>query len=249
MAEKGPFFAAILTLSNHSPFNLPEPLPFERVRTGDAMEGRFNTMRYADWALGEFFRKAQEEAYFRDTLFVLTGDHGFGSPPSITGMQVERFHVPLLFYAPQLLPESGVRRETVASQVDIGPSVLGLLGLDRPHQGWGRNLFSPALADSGFAVVKPSGGHEEVALIEGDYLLMRTAKEKPRLYRFGLGFPPASEEVDDTVRLQGMNERLQAYVETGLLALRERKLGLPDEGRPPSVAAGGAGTAAAATVQ
>jgi len=228
MAAKGPFFAAILTLTNHSPFDLPTPLPFERIRTGDSFEGRANAMRYADWALGEFFRKARQEEYFANTLFIITADHGFGTAPAITAMQLDRFHVPLLFYAPGLFPQLQGRRSTVASQVDIGPSVFGLLGLQIPHQSWGRNLFSPRLNDPGFAVVKPSGGKEEVALIEGDYLLMRTPKEKPRLYRYSLDFPPHSEQLDDPLRLMAMDRRLKAYVATGLFNLRDRHVGLPE---------------------
>ncbi len=232
MAEKGPFFSSILTLSNHAPFNLPEPLPFERIRTGDAYEGRYNGMRYADWALGEFFRMAQQEDYFNDTLFVITGDHGFGSPPMITPMMLSRFHVPLLFYAPGLLGDHAERRQTVASQVDIGPSVLGLLGMNDPHQGWGRNLFSPTLKDEGFALIKPSGGEEQVALIEGDRLLLVAPKEQPRLYRYNLGFPAASTgdlARDEKEQVREMENRLLAYVETGILALRGRRLGVPDD--------------------
>ena len=231
LAAKGPFFGSILTLSNHAPFNLPEPLPFERIRSDDGYEGRYNGMRYADWALGEFFRMAAKEDYFKNTLFVVTGDHGFGYPPMITPMALGRFHVPLLFYAPGVFGESGRRRQTVVSQVDIGPSVLGLLGMNEPHQGWGRNLFSPTLQDEGFAVIKPSGGEELVALIEGDRLLLVAPNEKPQLYRYDLGFPPADSEdlyKKEKESAKVMEKRLLAYVQTGILSLRARKLGIPD---------------------
>jgi phosphoglycerol transferase MdoB-like AlkP superfamily enzyme len=227
MAGEKPFFGVILTLSNHAPFNLPDPLPFPRIVTGDHLEGRFNGMRYADWALGEFFRQARQEEYFKDTLFVITGDHGFAVPPNVTPMSLARFNVPLLFYAPGQLPPQ--RRDTVASQVDIGPSVTALLGLDDPHQAWGRNLFAPTLHDSGFAVVKPSGNEEVVALIEGDRILVRDPKNPPRLYRYELNSPPSAE--DETVaqpqRLKEMERRLLAFVKTGILTLRNRQLGLP----------------------
>ena len=229
LAEKGPFFGAILTLTNHSPFNLPDPLPFDKIQTGDSFEGRANSMRYADWALGEFFKKARQEKYFANTLFVVTGDHGFGTAPAITGMQLDRFHVPLFFYSPERLLPHGERRSTVASQVDIGPTVLGLIGSNAPHQAWGRNLLAIPPGDQGFAVVKPSGGKEEVALIEGNLLLMRTPKEKPVLYRYSLGFPPISERVDDPQKIKEMDHRLKAYVETGLLNLRERRIGIPKQ--------------------
>jgi phosphoglycerol transferase MdoB-like AlkP superfamily enzyme len=231
LAAKGPFFGAILTLSNHSPFNLPDPLPFARITTGDDMELRLNSMRYADWALGEFFRQAQGEEWFQNTLFVLTGDHGFGTVPPITEMRLDRQHVPLLFYSPALDPAAVGRRRTVASQVDIGPSVLGLLGLELPHQAWGRNLFAPGLKDDGFAVVKPSGGEDMVALIEGDFVLIREPKGNTLLYRCDFGFPPRVELLpkgEAAERRAAMLKQMQAYVETGLLSLRGRKLGVPE---------------------
>jgi len=228
MAGSKPFLGVILTLSNHAPFNLPDPLPFPRIVTGDHLEGRFNGMRYADWALGDFFREASKEAYFQDTLFVITGDHGFAVPPNITPMSLARFNVPLLFYAPgHLAPQ---RRDTVASQVDIGPSVMGLLGNNDPTQAWGRNLFSPALRDSGFAVIKPSGSEEVVALIEGDRILIRDPENPPQLYRYSLDAPSvdaADETASDSERAKQMEKRLLAYVQTGILTLRNRHLGLP----------------------
>jgi hypothetical protein len=232
MAAKGPFFGAILTLSNHSPFNLPDPLPFPRITTGDGMEPRLNSMRYADWALGEFFRQAQREEWFRNTLFVLTGDHGFGAPSAITEMRLDRQHVPLLFYSPAMDPSIVGRRRTVASQVDIGASVLGLLGLEAPHQSWGRNLFDPGLKDDGFAVVKPSGGEDLVALVEGDYVLIRESKGGTLLYRCDFGFPPRAELLPKgkaVERKATMLKEMQAYIETGLLSLHGRRLGVPDE--------------------
>jgi phosphoglycerol transferase MdoB-like AlkP superfamily enzyme len=228
MAVEKPFLGVILTLSNHSPFNLPDPLPFPRIVTGDHLEGRFNAMRYADWALGEFFRQASREEYFKDTLFVITGDHGYAVPPNITPMALTRFHVPLLFYAPGRLASQ--RRDTVASQVDIGPSVMGLVGINDPTQAWGRNLFSPALNDPGFAVIKPSGSEEVVALIEDDWVLIRAPKSPPQLFRYALTSPP-TEAVDETTvdpeRVKQMDNRLLAYVQTGILTLRGRQLGLP----------------------
>jgi phosphoglycerol transferase MdoB-like AlkP superfamily enzyme len=230
MAKQGPFLGVILTLSNHAPFNLPEPLPFPRIETGNDMDARFNGMRYADWSLGEFFRMASKEPYFDNTLFVITGDHGFASPPMITPMQLSRFHVPLLFYAPGLIGENGQKRETVASQVDITPSILGLLGLKDPQQCWGRNLFALDAADEGFAVIKPSGGEDEVALIEGDRVLIKSPKGKPRLYRYVFGPPPNSSENlygKQKTLARAMEKSLLAYVQTGILTLRARHLGLP----------------------
>jgi hypothetical protein len=56
---------------------------------------------------------------------------------------------------------------------------------------------------------------------------MRTPKEKPRLYRYSLAFPPLSEQFEDPRRTAAMDHRLKAYVQTGLLNLRGRQVGLP----------------------
>ncbi|MEZ4484639.1 MAG: LTA synthase family protein [Syntrophotaleaceae bacterium] len=232
MAEKGPFMGVVLTLSNHAPFNLPEPLPFARIETGSDLDGRYNGMRYADWALGEFFRQASQESYFENTLFVITGDHGFASPPMITPMQLSRFHVPLLFYAPGLLGREAAasdRRQPSGYRAEHPRPA----GAGRPHQCWGRNLFALPATDEGFAVVKPSGG-DRVALIEGDRVLVVAPKGKPSLYRYGLGHPAvASENLYATGKDQAeeMEKRLRAYVETGILNLRARHLGLPETPR------------------
>lgn len=234
MVSRGPFLGIVLTLSNHAPFNLPDPLPFERIRTGDSMEGRFNGIRYSDWALGEFFRQASNEQYFKDTLFIITGDHGFGVPPMITEMQLTRFHVPLLFYSKALAGLEGKKLQTVASQVDITPSILGLLGMDSPHQCWGRNLFSPGLYDDGFALLKPSGGEERVALVSGDCVLVKTPKSKPHLYRYSLGSSPLCTSVlaeKEQLRVQEMSNKLHAYTEAAIIALKRSMLAISPDAR------------------
>ncbi|MDY0190283.1 MAG: LTA synthase family protein [Desulfuromonas sp.] len=229
LATQGPFFATILTLSNHSPFNLPDPLPFTRLAAPAGQEGRYNAMRFADWSLGEFFRLAKQEDYFANTLFVLTGDHGFASAPMVTGMNLSRFNVPLLFYAPELLDPQ--RRSTIASQVDIEPTILGLLGPGIVHQSWGRNLFAVDKDDAGYAIIKPSGGEERVAYIADDYLLELAPKEKPRLYKYQLGAQPQSSDdlyATDKPRAESMKKSLQGYIETAILALRARTIGVAE---------------------
>lgn len=229
LAADGPFFATILTLSNHSPFNLPSPLPFKSVAAPSGKQGRYDAMRFADWSLGEFFRLAQQEDYFANTLFVLTGDHGFASEPMVTSMNLSRFNVPLLFYAPHLL--NAQRRHTVASQVDMEPTILGLLGDGITHQSWGRNLFALDENDPGYAIIKPSGGEERVAYIADDYLLELAPKEKPRLYQYQLGAQPHGSDdlyTADKERAETMKKSLQGYIETGILSLRGRTLGVPE---------------------
>ncbi len=94
-------------------------------------------MRYADWALGQFFDKARKAPYFKDTLFVVVGDHGFGSTEQLTEMDLFRFNVPLLLIGPGIQDKFGAVSHTVGTQVDIVPTIMGRLGGEVRHQCWG----------------------------------------------------------------------------------------------------------------
>ncbi|MBI3469357.1 MAG: LTA synthase family protein [Planctomycetes bacterium] len=220
---KAPFYATILTLSNHAPFELPKPLPFPEVTDAGEWNSRMNGIRFADWAIGHFFDLARRESYFRNTLFVLVGDHGFSVPPILTELNLLRFHVPLLFYSPGLLGEQGRRRHMVASHVDIEPTILGLLGENEPHQHWGRDLFTLPEDDPGFAVFKPSSGGNEVGFARGDMLLVETEGGKKTLYRYDVGFPPSVVELNPADRelFQQMAKDLHAYIQTALDVLTQ----------------------------
>lgn len=227
MAEQ-PFQATVLTLSNHAPYEVPRPYPFPEVADQGSMNHRINSMRYADWALGKFFDAARQEEYFKNTLFVLVGDHGYSIAPILTDLRLLRFHVPLLFYAPHLLEEKGNVRHTVVSQLDIAPTVLALLGDTSPHQHWGRDLFSLPANDPGFAVFKPSEHSAEMGYAHGDQLLVKSNDGQTHLYRYSLGFPAYVKPKRDEKLKEKMDRELQAYVTTALQVLRNCRAAVSD---------------------
>ena len=222
LAKSGrPFLGIILTLSNHAPFNLPQVPGLKRFEGGDLHNERLNGMQYADWALGEFMNKSRAEAWFDDTLFVFVGDHGYAVPPVLTEVNVLHMHVPLLFYGPKIVPPG--RRHTVASQLDILPTILGLVGTRAVHQAFGRDLFALPADDPGHAFVKKSGD-PWIGWIEGDRILTVAPKNPANLYALELGFPPTARALADPARAQAMQAHLNAFVATGLIALESRLL-------------------------
>lgn len=227
-AKSGPFFGAILTLSNHAPFDLPEPLPFERTSNMDDLNKRCDAIRYADWAVGRFIEQAKQMDYFDNTLFVFVGDHGFHIAPVLSEIHLLYHHVPLLFYAPNLLDQKGVVSHEVSSQVNIAPSVLALLGGDQPQAYWGRNLFSQEFAETNFAVIKGSGGDRAVGMVRGDKLLVIGTDGQARLWRYDLGFPPSirrRESQRDQAELAAMRQELMAYIQCSLTDLVQHHAG------------------------
>lgn len=232
-----PFYALLQTLSNHTPYALPDPLPVKPVTDQGSLNDHLTAMRYADWALGQFFEKARQAPYFNDTLFVLVGDHGFGAHEQLTEMNLYRFHVPLLLIAPGVRETFGATNDTVGSQVDLAPTIMGRLGGQTRHQCWGRDLLSLPADDPGFAVIKPSGSDQTVAMIRGEQILVQPTGLPQRLYQYRLGTHPQASLLPESAAAPGMSGQLRAYIQTATASLLANSAGAEAaSGEPPASA-------------
>jgi len=162
-AQTKPFFAIIQTSDNHRPYTIPKEdqaefkladLTEEKVRQyGFESLAELNAFRYTDFAFQKFFEAARQSAYFDNTVFVFVGDHGIDGnartmfPPAWTENRLTSFHVPLLFYAPKLLPPQ--RIHSVASQVDIMPTIAGIVNIPYQTRSFGRDLLRQQQLDGG----------------------------------------------------------------------------------------------------
>lgn len=214
-----PFYALLQTLSNHTPYALPENLPVERVTGHGSLDEHLTAMRYADWSLGQFFAKARQEPYFKDTLFVVLGDHGFGNDEQITEMDLSRFSIPLLLIGPGVQDTFGSSRDTVGSQIDVVPTIMGRLGQPVQQQCWGRDLLALPEGDAGVAVIKPSGSDQTVGLVTGDNILIKPRDREARLYRYQLGHDAGAEVIDNAQRRSDLERKLSAFVQTATASL------------------------------
>ncbi len=214
LKDDKPFYALLQTLSNHTPYALPDVLPTEQITGHGSLDLHLTAMRYSDWALGEFFKQAKQQSWYKDTLFVVLGDHGFGAPEQMTEMDLYRFHVPMLLIAPGIQAQLGSENSIVASQVDMVPTIMGRLGDKVQHQCWGRDLLSLPADDQGFAIIKPSGSDQTVALIKGERIIIKPKDVDARVWTYQLGAnpqsAPAAEHVDDAQWLQQLNAYIQA---------------------------------------
>lgn len=132
MATGGkPLFLSMLTVSNHRPNTFPDG----RLAGRDGQRKRKeDAAAYSDWAFGQFIAQARAHAWFKDTIFIYMGDHG----PRVYGaaqVPVQSYRIPLLFYSPAHIPAQ--RMATLGSNMDVAPTLLGLLGLtyDSPFFG------------------------------------------------------------------------------------------------------------------
>lgn len=229
MPTDRPFYAILQTLSNHTPYALPDELPVEAVTGFGKLDLHLTAQRYSDWALGKFFSRAADSPWFKDTLFVIVGDHGFAINRQLSEIDLLRFRVPLLFLGPGIRETYGAINHTVATQTDIVPTVVGLLGKPFVHQCWGRNLLSLEDNDPGMGVVKPSGSDQTLALIRGEQLLIKPPKGKELLGQYAF-YPDEfyRQENDDQLN-EDLSSKLAAFIQSAIQSLRGNRTGIPRE--------------------
>ncbi|GAB6194919.1 LTA synthase family protein [Lysobacter xanthus] len=130
-----PFFAHVMTTSNHRPYTFPAgrgPWPQKQ---------RESAVQYTDWAIGDFLRRARTHAWFADTVFVITADH-CASSAGKAALPAFRYHIPLWVYSPRHVAPG--RFDGLVSQIDLPPTLLGLLGFDYRSRFYGVDVFQQA---------------------------------------------------------------------------------------------------------
>ncbi|AFC87060.1 LTA synthase family protein [Frateuria aurantia] len=131
-ARGQPFFLHIMTTTNHRPFTFPAGRVAQRNGT------REGTIAYTDWSIDDFLRRARRRPWFDDTVFVITADHD-ASSAGRASIPLNRYHIPLWIYAPKYIRPARIDR--LMSQIDIPPTLLGLLHFSYRSRFFGRDLF------------------------------------------------------------------------------------------------------------
>ena len=203
-----PFFTMVLSVSNHRPYTYPpgtiEPLP--------GLKRRQNVVRYADWAIGRFFRAAREKSFYDHTLFVLMGDHGARVYGAAT-IPLASYQVPILMLAPGVLP-ADTRVDTLASALDVPPTILSILGLAYRSRFFGNDLLNTP-ADRGRALFVHNG---DIALMRNGQIAVLGLRQQTDVFdvdQVGGDFRqadkhagPAVELVDDAIAYFQSADRL-----------------------------------------
>ena len=132
-ARGRPSFMHVMTTSNHRPYTYPDgriDIPSHTSRDGG--------VKYTDWAIGNFIDRAAQKPWFNNTVFVIVADH-CASSAGKSDLPVERYHIPAIVYAPGHIAPAKVDR--LASQIDLAPTLLGLLHFKYESRFLGYDLF------------------------------------------------------------------------------------------------------------
>lgn len=208
------FFAHIMTTSNHRPFTYPPgriDIPSGTSRAG--------AVKYTDWALHEFIRQARERPWFKDTVFVILADHT-ASGRGKTDLPVENFHIPLLVWSPGNIKPA--RIDTLASQIDVGPTLLALLNFSYRSRFFGHDIIHDGPGHQRAFMAN----YQTVGYMEGGVLVELRPQRRWRLIDVATGKERAADE-------RGMHylEEAVSYYQAASEAYRSGSLGL-SESRP-----------------
>ena len=133
--KKQPFLATLFSVSSHEPYQIPEKYE------GKFSKGDVNIHQcigYTDYALKQFFKSAKKEPWFNNTIFVLVGDHGNTIFYDEYKKEVNKNKVAMLIYKPN--SKFVGEYKDYAQQIDLYPTILDMVGYDKPFRSWGRSL-------------------------------------------------------------------------------------------------------------
>ena len=140
-----PFMTAVFTASSHHPYVVPEKY---RERFPEEGIEIHKCIRYTDMALGEFFRSASRQPWFKNTIFVLTSDHTNLSDHDYYQTDLGGFCSPIIIYEPGITDLQPAVQDKIAQQIDILPTVLGMLHYPKPYFAFGIDVLNTPAEDT-----------------------------------------------------------------------------------------------------
>lgn len=194
--QEKPFFAIIQTADNHRPFTIPAQdisdfkkkivSKEELINYGFESVEEYNAFRYADYCFKKFIEAAKRESYFNNTIFVFIGDHGVSGnamkiyPKAWTEQRLTEEHVPLLFYAPNLLAPQ--KRKEVVSQIDILPTIAGLAGQPYTNTTLGKDVLHDSTGNHYAFIISHDEGR--IGMITDDFVFTKNLNFKQEEVHF-----------------------------------------------------------------
>ena len=175
---KQPFVASVFTASSHHPFKVPEQ--YAATFKDEGGQPIHKCVRYTDMALRKFFEAASKQPWYRNTVFVLVADHTNQNTHPYYKTDQGLYSIPIIFYTPDGSLETGVKQGVIAQQIDVLPTLMGMLGYDKPYIAFGCDLLhTPAVQTWAF-----NYNNGVYQYFKGDFLLQFDGQKTKALYRF-----------------------------------------------------------------
>jgi len=215
-----PFFSLVFSTSNHTPYEFPDG----RIELYDQDKNTVNNaVKYADYALGKFIDTARASSYWDDTVFLIVADHNsrvYG--PDV--VPVDHFHIPALILGADIDAQV---YEPIASQVDLPPTLLSLIGISSTHPMIGRDLTRPDLAGiEGRAIMQFVGTQ---AYMQGSDVMVLRKDLEPEQFTYDGAHLTHSDAIDPNLL-----QLAQAHANWSSMAYEEKLFRLPSDAVQPT---------------
>jgi phosphoglycerol transferase MdoB-like AlkP superfamily enzyme len=170
--EGTPFFDFIMTTSNHRPYTYPE----ERIDIPSG-SGRNGAVKYTDYAIGDFIKKAKSKPWFENTIFVIMSDH-CASSAGKWELDVQNYHIPaIIFNAKNIAPQ---KIDKLCSQIDLFPTIFSLLNWDYTTNLFGKNILKMNPEDERAFI----GNYRKLGLLKDNKLMVLNEQNDYDFYKW-----------------------------------------------------------------
>jgi phosphoglycerol transferase MdoB-like AlkP superfamily enzyme len=174
LEEQDPFFTLIFTSSFHSPYEFPDG----KIKLVDEKKNtKHNGVKYADYALGQYLKKASQSKYWKDSIFLIVADHD-ERPRGRSLVPIESYHIPGLIIADGLTPR---HFDKVTSHIDLLPTLLSLANVSGTAPFVGQDFLSIPPDQPGRAVMQFGKNH---AYMEGDNVIIHQPGRAAEQYQY-----------------------------------------------------------------
>ena len=215
---KQPFMATVFTASSHHPFKVPKNL--ENQFPDEGTQPIHKCVRYTDMALRHFFEEAAKQPWFNNTIFVFTADHTNQTTHDVYKTDLGLYSIPIAFYTPDGSLQPAVRDDVVMQQANVMPTLMGLLGYDKPYLAFGCDVLNMP-PEQTWAFNYNNGIFQ---LLQGEWMLQFDGEKTKALYRFKQD-PMLRNNLAGKVPEQAQMERmLKAIIQQYMTRMTENRL-------------------------
>lgn len=181
-----PFFNHWMTVSNHRPFTYPN----NKIDIPGDAKSRKGGVKYTDYALGKFFEMAEKQPWFKNTVFVIVADH-CASSAGKTELPMDKYRIPAMIYSPGFIKPQHYSQ--LMSQIDLMPTVLGLLKFNYESKFFGQDVFKTDYKPRAFIAT-----YQDLGLIKDNVLTILSPKQQVKQYDLVL---KEKEDIDKDFQL------------------------------------------------
>ena len=215
---KQPFLATVFTASSHHPYNVPEQ--YRDSLKDEGGQPIHKCVRYTDMALRRFFERASHEPWYQNTIFVLVADHTNQSSHDVYKTDLGLYSIPIIFFTPDGSLQPLHDEAAIVQQTDITPTLLHLLGYNKPYVAFGEDLLATEGGDT-WAFNYNAGIYQ---LVRGDLLLQFDGTKTTAVYRFKTDPLLKENLVGKLPEQQEMELFLKALIQQYMSRMNENRL-------------------------